>query len=469
MSDPLDELTAAPDIISGGGEDFSAFAVSRWPGLVRLAYGLTGDRWTAEDLAQATLARAYVAWRRVRRADDPDAYLRRILVNTSNRRFRRRRMTEQSRDLGLLETVEPPAAPVDVIIRRGRGIRLRRAGAVAASLAVAGIVAGAALLPPPGTAGRQEPPPLPVTVPAGGIAGPGGVFASGTASGHRWRLAVDNIADPGHGCVPAVTVNGTDASLITPNPGSSADVTLGAAAPGLGFAFVQVPNGIQALVVDGRESIPAIAATVCGQHYRLVGLAYRLTRPPQLTAAGAAVNWPAVYQLPAISAASAPPGAPQEDGIWNPVGSAAAAPVRAVLATGPTWSIELILGASGACYDFNMAQSPGSPETQACSPIGVPGGPQTITALPLSYPPAGFREPTGYVVQVSPRTAQLRAASSDGSVQLVTPTLAGGRRYAAFVIGTSLRLERLTWLDASGRAFATSTVLPRDGYTQFRP
>ena len=45
---------------------------------------------------------------------------------------------------GLLETVEPPAAPVDAIIRRGRGIRLRRAGAVAASLAVAGIVAGAA-------------------------------------------------------------------------------------------------------------------------------------------------------------------------------------------------------------------------------------------------------------------------------------------------------------------------------------
>jgi len=306
-------------------------------------------------------------------------------------------------------------------------------------------------------------------VPAGGMAGPGGVFASGTAGGHRWRLAVNNIADPGHGCVPAVTVNGTDASLVSPNPGSSADVTLGAAAPGLGFAFVQVPNGIQALVVDGRETIPAIAATVCGQHYRLVGLAYRLTRPPRLTAAGAAVNWPAVYQLPAISAASAPPGAPQEDGIWNPVGSAAAAPVRAVLATGPTWSIELILGASGACYDFNMAQSPGSPETQVCSPISVPGGPETITALPLSYPPAGFREPTGYVVQVSPRTAQLRAASSDGSVQLVTPTQAGGRRYAAFVIGTSLRLERLTWLDASGRAFATSTALPRDGYTQFRP
>jgi RNA polymerase sigma-70 factor (sigma-E family) len=105
VSDPLDELAADPDLISAGGEDFSAFVVSRWPGLVRLAFGLTGDRWAAEDIAQATLARAYVAWRRVSRADDPDAYLRRILVNTSNRRFRRRRVAEQPGD--------PPEIPVE--------------------------------------------------------------------------------------------------------------------------------------------------------------------------------------------------------------------------------------------------------------------------------------------------------------------------------------------------------------------
>src|SRR6266516_889334 len=105
VSDPLDELAADPDVISGGGEDFSAFVMSRWPGLVRLAFGLTGDRWAAEDIAQATLARAFVAWRRVRRADDPDAYLRRILVNTSNRRFRRHRVAEQPGD--------PPEIPVE--------------------------------------------------------------------------------------------------------------------------------------------------------------------------------------------------------------------------------------------------------------------------------------------------------------------------------------------------------------------
>jgi RNA polymerase sigma-70 factor (sigma-E family) len=106
VTEPRDELAAVPDIIgTDGGEDFSAFATSRWPGLVRLAFGLTGDRWLAEDIAQTTLARAYVAWRRVSRADDPDAYLRRILINASHRRFRRRRVTEQPGD--------PPEMAID--------------------------------------------------------------------------------------------------------------------------------------------------------------------------------------------------------------------------------------------------------------------------------------------------------------------------------------------------------------------
>ncbi|HEY6294850.1 MAG TPA: SigE family RNA polymerase sigma factor [Streptosporangiaceae bacterium] len=111
MTEPRDELAAAPDIIGsddGGGVEFSAFALSRWPGLVRLAFGLTGDPWMAEDIAQTALARAYVAWWRVSRADDPDAYLRRILVNASKGRFRKRRVTEQPGDLPEV-AVEGPA------------------------------------------------------------------------------------------------------------------------------------------------------------------------------------------------------------------------------------------------------------------------------------------------------------------------------------------------------------------------
>jgi len=81
--------------------EFGDFMSARWPGLVRLSYGLTGDRQAAEDLAQTALARAYAAWPRVRRADDPDAYVRRILLNVNFSRLRPRRFTEQL-------TADPP-------------------------------------------------------------------------------------------------------------------------------------------------------------------------------------------------------------------------------------------------------------------------------------------------------------------------------------------------------------------------
>ena len=77
-------------------EEFREFMASRWPGLVRLGYGLTGDRGLAEDLAQSALAKAYASWARVRRADDPDAYVRRILINANSNRFRKRRVSEHS-------------------------------------------------------------------------------------------------------------------------------------------------------------------------------------------------------------------------------------------------------------------------------------------------------------------------------------------------------------------------------------
>jgi RNA polymerase sigma-70 factor (sigma-E family) len=90
-------------------EQFREFMVSRWPELVRLGYALTGDRWLAEDLAQTALASACTAWWRVRRADDPDAYVRRILINASNRRFRRQRQAEDARRLPEAPLADPAA------------------------------------------------------------------------------------------------------------------------------------------------------------------------------------------------------------------------------------------------------------------------------------------------------------------------------------------------------------------------
>ena len=46
--------------------EFRDFMHARWPVMVRLAYGLTGDQGHAEDVAQAAFARAYASWPRVR-------------------------------------------------------------------------------------------------------------------------------------------------------------------------------------------------------------------------------------------------------------------------------------------------------------------------------------------------------------------------------------------------------------------
>jgi RNA polymerase sigma-70 factor (sigma-E family) len=68
--------------------EFDEFVRSRSTGLLRVAYLLTGDRHAAEDLLQEVLEQMYVRWRRIRGA--PEAYARRILVNRSINRWRRR-------------------------------------------------------------------------------------------------------------------------------------------------------------------------------------------------------------------------------------------------------------------------------------------------------------------------------------------------------------------------------------------
>jgi len=78
-------------------EEFDQFMRGRWPAMVRLGYALTGDAGLAEDLAQAAFARAYASWGRVRLAGDPDAYVRRIVINANRSRLRKRRVTEELR------------------------------------------------------------------------------------------------------------------------------------------------------------------------------------------------------------------------------------------------------------------------------------------------------------------------------------------------------------------------------------
>ncbi len=75
-------------------EEFTDYARTRGPALVRTAFFLTGDHHRAEDLAQTALAQLYVHWERVREPAQRDAYVRRVLVNANAAWWRRRSASE---------------------------------------------------------------------------------------------------------------------------------------------------------------------------------------------------------------------------------------------------------------------------------------------------------------------------------------------------------------------------------------
>jgi RNA polymerase sigma-70 factor (sigma-E family) len=79
--------------VIGGGVDtqeFTEFASVMSPRLFRSALLLCGDWQLVEDLVQTTLAKLYVAWGRVRRADSSEAYAHGTLTKTflSHKRIR---------------------------------------------------------------------------------------------------------------------------------------------------------------------------------------------------------------------------------------------------------------------------------------------------------------------------------------------------------------------------------------------
>ena len=65
--------------------------------LVRLAVLVAPEDGYAEDLVQETFVRVYKSWRRVRRASNVEAYLRRTLVNLAHARGRRIAVARRTR------------------------------------------------------------------------------------------------------------------------------------------------------------------------------------------------------------------------------------------------------------------------------------------------------------------------------------------------------------------------------------
>jgi len=97
--------------------EFTEFLAARSGQLYRSAYLLTTSPHSAEDLLQTTLAKSYSAWGRVRRADDPVAYVHGVLIKTFLSERRKRSSSElpvaEPGLLGRLDRAATSSDPTD--------------------------------------------------------------------------------------------------------------------------------------------------------------------------------------------------------------------------------------------------------------------------------------------------------------------------------------------------------------------
>jgi RNA polymerase sigma-70 factor (sigma-E family) len=112
--------------------DFVAARMDRWR---RSAFLLCRDWHTADDLVSVTVAKLFENWRKVSRADNPDAYAQRVLARSSldarRRLWNRERPTEHLPDQGStpehrIEDQQSLAGLLDALGPRQRAVLVLR-------------------------------------------------------------------------------------------------------------------------------------------------------------------------------------------------------------------------------------------------------------------------------------------------------------------------------------------------------
>lgn len=90
--------------------EFTEYVAATWPRLVRSAILLGCSPTEAEDVVQTALTKCLVHWSRVRKADDRDAYVYTVLVNTftssRQRRWWGERPTEVLPEVAVADATE---------------------------------------------------------------------------------------------------------------------------------------------------------------------------------------------------------------------------------------------------------------------------------------------------------------------------------------------------------------------------
>jgi len=381
-------------------------------------------------------------------------------------RLLRQRLHEE---FGALE-ISPP--PVLRVTGRGRGVRARRRALTACTviLAALAVVAAAHFNTRTGTPPR-------VTLNAPDPAAPGEVFASGTADGKTWTLAVRNIADAGsHRCLPAVMFNGRDGDVLfklaksTPSFGNPALLSGISGFPGIGAMFTQVAPDTTRLALSfpgGRQiSARPVRVRACGTSFNLAGLAFAdARRTPSEIATYTSFGLGDGLILDSNAAVWTVFG-PTSPGIWinldksraDIAASQAAVPIGAGTVTGQAWHIRVSLGLYGQCFTAALRR-PGQGRGQGtrCVPVAAPPRVAALTFLPV---PGATTQLPGYAGLVTWRAAKVVVSVDNGSSLTVRPVTVAGRAYLAFAVPAGCRPYRLSLYDAAGHRIGTSSALP---------
>jgi hypothetical protein len=374
---------------------------------------------------------------------------------------------------GELGSLEIPPAPVTAVTERGKTIRARRralAGGLAAVVAAALLAARfiGAPGPAPGAVTLNSPDPRAL----------GGVFASGTANGKPWRMAVRNInANPGTlWCQPAVMFNGHDGNVLFgigsgAQPfGNPAFLPQIPGFPGVGAVFTQVTPEVTRLVAtftDGRRlTVRPVWVSACGQRFHLAGFALSWAGRSWV---GRGISTLATYTKSgfdeSLNVHFSVAGEQFPAGLWvnwdlTPTDvaiSKAASTIGEGTVNGAAWRIKTALGLYGQCYTVTARARGTAGRAQDCVPVAAPPSTVSLDEVPF---PDGIGGLTGYAGLVSPRTAKVVVGLTDGTIPPAKPVNLAGRAYLAFAIPPGCQVTRLSLFDSTGHMFASTAAPP---------
>lgn len=355
-----------------------------------------------------------------------------------------------------LRTVSPGSpAPVDRVVRRGKGIRSRRR-----LTAVAGVVAVAVAVAegyPALTHKTAAPaPPAPVThhsasvtyVPPGPRAAPG-VIAEGTIDGKSWQVFTGKPGTHGlpsapagqhcYGTSGAAFGQPTTQCLAAPGPDAASPVSF------TGFGF-----GSHAQVSIGQVRADVRYVTVDlsdGTRLKLIPVSVDRTRyvafpaPLALTVSSASAYLANGQRFTAVPFSI--PHTLVIFGMWQKAGQRVPARITRTIATRPggAWSAKVYAGPWGAC----MADL--SDHYVACVPSAAPLGTQVLSAASTS-PRAVFGTAANVV-------SYLRVTRTHGAPLRVRPVAVGRQKFFAFLLGIGQSIKRWTAYDAAGAVCAS--------------